>query len=167
MQAPTDIGGTPTCFVGTLGEVTPVAGGTAQGCIPAPFAGADDATCEAGFCQNPCAADTDCFGGTTCRVSDGLCVLCEADADCTGDLTNCIEEFGACGCANDGECAGNAAGENCIEATGACGCVDDADCAGSPGGDICFDGACGCNSADDCTADPAFDGTSFVCEAFN
>jgi hypothetical protein len=94
-------------------------------------------------------------------------VLCESDAECTDGLSNCFEEFGACGCANDGECAGNPSGENCIEASGACGCVDDADCANSPTGNICFDGACGCNSADDCNGDTTFDGTSFVCEAFN
>jgi len=126
--------------------------------------GADDATCDAGVCNNPCTVDGDCAAGQLCRVDDGVCVQCLADGDCTGDLTVCVDQT-FCGCSDDSECANSASGTFCILADNVCGCASNDECTDSPVGDICTDGFCGCTSADtDCNGTPTFAGTTYVCE---
>ena len=96
--------------------------------------------CVAGYCEYVgCSADSDCIGGSVCRVVDGTsyCLVdCQSDTDCAFNGMPCIEDdnganycdldWGPGGCTQDSDCNGN--GGICDVATGSCMCSDDASC---------------------------------------
>jgi hypothetical protein len=106
-----------------------LAGNNVQVCV-LQQPGTEDATCEAGVCENPCAADADC--------------------PAVPGFDACVDSH--CGCNEDADCAGSASGEACVAANGFCGCNVDADCTGA-GTDKCFEGVCGCSGNEVCTAE--------------